>query len=149
MSGLVNDIGSKSGTVGVGSTINYEEGTYTPTVSTATGTPAFTVRFGHFVITGNHAMVRAEWRFDGTRTSGQIYTSLPVLPQTLSGSTYGSYVGVYGRENNSTGHGLTGFWDSSRNQIGIKRVHDNSNVSSDNQYQYTVFMHYITDLNAV
>lgn len=101
MSGLVGQIGARSGVVGSttdSTQLDYEEGTWTPVLSNTVngfdGDPSTSATSGHYIKIGKLVYLRGQLEFssDTNHTSYSYITGLPFTPSTdTTAGIYSSY----------------------------------------------------------
>ena len=144
MSGIIGGAGSKSGVIGT-TELDYEEGTYTPTMTSGSGSfSSFSVNIGRYILIGKLVWVRAEFTISSLGTaSGSLSFTLPFTAKNIGG-TYGVFFVGLGSERAATGTILQGNYNNGTSKCTIKS-YNNNNVGPANNYNYVMNMHYEID----
>jgi|TARA_R100001530_G_scaffold61142_1_gene44149 hypothetical protein len=143
MSGLINSAGSRSGVIGT-TEIDYEEGSYTATMTSASGSfSSFSVNVGRYIVIGKLVWARVEFTVGASgigTASGDIYFNLPFAVKSQGGS-YGVDFVATGSERYATGTLLQGIYLTATTLVRIKS-YANANVGPANSYNYVLNMTY-------
>tara|TARA_R110000822_G_scaffold67870_5_gene165217 strand:- start:278 stop:721 length:444 start_codon:yes stop_codon:yes gene_type:complete len=144
MSGIIGGAGSKSGVIGT-TELDYEEGSYTATMTSASGSFAnFAQNTGRYILTGKLVWVRVEFKIGASgngNASGDLYFNLPFAVKNQS-SIHGIDFIATGSEQYATGTMLQGRFQRGLNSLVNIKSNDHANVGPANNYSYVMSMQY-------